>query len=241
MAVVAGGAYLLWARGGEDGEEEAEETLPREMILDLFSELTKQMPGKMAPLMQQLEAVRAQNPGVNEAELMAFVSQHFEKTLLEAQAKLFAEYGVEEADVDEATHFYMGENDQEVLTLVNEFRQLYVQFGGTVEVELPSDLTEQVMLAAFDDYAEARDKANATIIAELQRSQGQMSEAQHRVLMAHAQTLMNAALKKHGIDALVWQTAVKKFLESSAAFKAKFDEDTAEQEEKMKKLQGGRA
>ena len=95
------------------------------------------------------------------------------------------------------------------------------------------------MLAAFDDYVEARDKANDTIITELQRSQGKMSEAQHRVLMSHAQTLMAAALKKHGITQLVWGSAVKKYMETSAKFKAKHDEDATEQNEKMQRMQMG--
>ena len=197
------------------------------------------MPPKMAPLMQQLEQVKAQNPNVNEEELSKFVAQNFDKTLLSVQEKVFADYGVAEADVDEATHAYMAAGDDEVLEIVNDFRTMYTQFGGTVEIELPSDLTEDVMLAAFDDYAEARDKANEVIMMELQRSQGKMSEAQHRVLMLHAQTLMNGALKKHNLSPLVWQSAVKVFIASSARFKAKHDEDSIEQQQKMARMQAG--
>jgi hypothetical protein len=176
---------------------------------------------------------------VNEAELMKFVSQNFDKTLLAVQEKLFQEYGVEESDVDESTHYYMAQQDEEVMGLVNDFRTLYTQFGGAVEVEVPGDLTEAKMLLAFDDYVEARDKANDAIINELQRSQGKISEAHNRFLMSHAQTLMAAALKKHGITQLVWQTAVKKFLDSSPKFKAKHDEDALEQNEKMARMQMG--
>ena len=177
---------------------------------------------------------------MNEAELMKFVSQNFDKTLLAVQEKLFQDYGVEESDVNASTHFYMAQQDEEVLGLVNDFRTLYTQFGGSVEIEIPEDLTEAKMLLAFDDYVEARDKANDAIIIELRRSQGQMTEAQHRVLMAHAQTLMTAALKKHGISQLVWQSAVKQFLETSAKFKAKHDEDALEQNQKMARMQMGK-
>lgn len=237
-ALAVASAYWFLTRGDDD-DGEADDHLPREMILDIFTELKKQMPAKMAPLMQQLEAVKAQNPNVNEAELMKFVSQNFDKSLLGVQEHLFQEYGVEESDVDQSTHYYMDQQDEEVLAMVNDFRTLYTQFGGSVEVELPESLTEEKMLAAFDDYVEARDKANDTIITELQRSQGKMSEAQHRVLMSHAQTLMAAALKKHGITQLVWGSAVKKYMETSAKFKAKHDEDATEQNEKMQRMQMG--
>jgi len=243
-AVAAVGlAYWYWSRADDDavgGDDDADgDTLPREMILDIFNDLQKEMPAKMAPLMQQLEMIKSQNPSVNEAELMKFVATNFDKVLLGVQEKVFAEYNVDEADVDAATHFYMSEQDAEVLEAVNDFRTMYTQFGGEIDIEVPVDLTEAKMCAAFDDYAAARDKANDLIMVELQRSQGKMTEAQHRVLMTHAQSLMAAALKKHGISQAVWPSAVKAFMASSAAFKSKFEEDAEEQNQKMMRMQQG--
>jgi len=55
-AVVLGSAYWFFARGDDDEEEvDDAQYLPKVMILDIFTELSKQMPAKMAALMQQLE------------------------------------------------------------------------------------------------------------------------------------------------------------------------------------------
>jgi|AntAceMinimDraft_1070359.scaffolds.fasta_scaffold208078_1 hypothetical protein len=59
-AIVLWSAYWFLARGGDDDEAEVDDAqhLPKEMILDMFTELSKQMPAKMAALMQQLEVIQ---------------------------------------------------------------------------------------------------------------------------------------------------------------------------------------
>jgi hypothetical protein len=57
-AVALGSAYWFFARGDDDeAEEDDAQYLPKVMILDIFTELSKQMPAKMAALMQQLEVL----------------------------------------------------------------------------------------------------------------------------------------------------------------------------------------
>lgn len=86
VIAVSVSAYLLWPNSneGDDGED----ILPKDIILELFTTLTQEMPGRMAPLMQQIQQVKQQNPQINEAELQKVVLQNFDNMLKAAQEKV---------------------------------------------------------------------------------------------------------------------------------------------------------
>ena len=164
------------------------------------------------------------------------VVQNFNNILLAVQENLFKDLGVEEADVDYATHYYMRQEDKEVLNIVQDFRQLYSNFGGEVELDLPADLDEKKMIAAFEDYVAAREQAQEAIMKQLNQIKsngGQMNELQQQQiglqLQQAAAALIAGALKKHDLTELVFQAAMKKFIAESPAFKAKVDQDKQRQ------------
>ena len=166
------------------------------------------------------------------------VVQNFNNILLAVQENLFKDLGVEEADVDYATHYYMRQEDKEVLNIVQDFRQLYSNFGGEVELDLPADLDEKKMIAAFEDYVAAREQAQEAIMKELNQIKsngGQMNELQQQQiglqLQQAAATLITGALKKHDLTELVFQAAMKKFIAESPAFKALVDQDKKRQQQ----------
>jgi hypothetical protein len=61
----------------------------------------------MAPLMQQLDQIRAQNQGIDEKDVMKFVAQAFDKNLVAVQEKTFVDFEVDESDVDMSTHHFL--------------------------------------------------------------------------------------------------------------------------------------
>ena len=73
---------------------------------------------------------------------------NFDNQLLATQEKLFRDLSLEEADVDRSTHYYLRQGDKEVTSVVNDFRQLYTNYGGEVELDLPATLDEDKMCAA---------------------------------------------------------------------------------------------
>ena len=154
------------------------------------------------------------------------------------QEKMFRDLGVEEADVDRSTHYYLRQEDREVTSAVNDFRQLYTNYGGEVELDLPATLDEDKMCAAFDDYVVARNQAHEAIVMQvenLKRTQGSLNEAQQRAigtkLQQAAAVMMEEALKKHGLTELVFQAAMKKFMVTSEKFRTKFMQDQQSQRE----------
>ena len=235
---LAGGAWY-WSSAGDDdgGDEGSDETeVPQEQVLEFFAKLQKAVPEKMAPLMQQIAQIQGQ-PGVDKAQLMKVIAQQFDKCCLGAQAELLQELGVDEEDMSQATHVYMRKDDDDVLEAVNDFRSLYtLQYGGAVEVDLPKDLDEDKMCAAFDTYCAARDDADKTYMKELQKKQGQITPEQHMLLLKRANHLMGSALKKHGLSVFQFQSASAEFAETSTKFKAKHDKDEQEQEAKRQFL-----
>lgn len=152
-----------------------------------------------------------------------------------SQEALLQEFDVDEIDVDASTQYFLKTEDEEVVEAVTKFRKLYADFGGNVELELPSDLDENKMCAALEDYSAARDEAHSAVMSEVQSSSGMLTEVQQNRLKKLEDDLLDSALKKHGLTQAVWQTAVQVFLGTSQKFKSKFEED--EQEAKQKILQ----
>jgi hypothetical protein len=86
VAVVSLGAYFLLSRS--DDADDADDVLPKEMILEIFSTLTKEMPAKMAPLMQQIQQLKAQNAQIDDKEIHKVIVQNFDNMLKAAQEKV---------------------------------------------------------------------------------------------------------------------------------------------------------
>jgi len=234
LALAAAGVWWLRASGGNGEDEDDEEsTCSKDEVLQFFAELQRQMPEKMDPIMQQIQMIKAQKPDLDMAMLTPQIASHFDKSLLQAQAELLAEMDVPLAEIDAATHGFMDAGDGDVLAAVAKFRALYTGFGGKVEVNLPADLDEAKMSRAYDAWAEARDKGSSATVAEVRK--GFVSEAQMRVLKAREVALMDEALKKFGLDEMVFSSALQHFMKVSPTFKAKVYEDSQEQAELEKK------
>ena len=173
---------------------------------------------------------------------------NFDNQLLATQQKLFRDLSLEEADVDRSTHYYLRQGDKEVTSVVNDFRQLYTNYGGEVELDLPATLDEDKMCAAFDDYVIARNQAHEAIVMQvetLKRTQGQLNDVQQRSisqkLQQAASQMMEEALKKHDLTELVFQAAMKKFMITSEKFRTKFMKDQQSQREAQLAAQQARA
>jgi hypothetical protein len=233
LAVVGG---LLWSMSGDSCDDENFEEVPKEKVLEFFLHLQKSVTEKMNPLMQQIAQLQGQ-PGMNEADLMKIIAQQFDKCCQASQNEILQEMGVEESDLSSTTHKFLQEGDDEVTEAVDSFRSTYaLNYGGSVEVEIPKDLSEETMCAAFDSYVVARDEADKTYMKELQKKQGKITPEQHKLLLARANSMMVAALRKHGLTVFQFQTASKDFAVQFPKFKQKHDEDAQQQEEKRQFL-----
>jgi hypothetical protein len=70
LALVAGWYLFGSSAAAEDDDDFDEESaVPREQVLEIFYELKKQMPQKMAQVVQQLEQIRAQYPTIPQEQL----------------------------------------------------------------------------------------------------------------------------------------------------------------------------
>jgi len=225
-AALAGAAFFASRRRDASGDDDVDE-LPacsRDEVVAIFTKLHTLMNASVATLMRKINAQNAQIP---QAMLAQYLVEHFEATLREYSAQVFAEFGYDEDEVEEAAAFYEADGDARddgVVDACNALRQLYINVGGSVDLDLPDDLTVDKMCAVFEEYMGAVVAAQAAFTAHLHalKARGaQVTTAElNETRQAKMQEQVGVVLKKHGLSNLVFQAAIEKF-NSHPTFQAK--------------------
>ena len=228
-ACVAGAAFFASRKSGSSSEDDVEE-LPacsRDEVVAIFAKLHALMNQSVSTLMRKINAQNAQIP---QAMLAQYLVEHFESTLRDYQGQVFAEFGYDEEEVEEAVAYYEaeGENrDEKVVEACNALRQLYINVGGAVDLDLPEDLDVDKMCAVFEEYMGAVVAAQAAFTAHLHalKAKGaQVTTAElNETRQLKMQEQVSVVLKKHNLSNLVFQAAIEKF-NAHPTFQAKIAE-----------------
>jgi len=210
----------------EDAEEVEElPEVPPEKVVAIFGKLCSAMNANISQVMRRINAQGGQVP---QAMLAQYLVEHFETQLQELQAVVFREFEVAEEDLEYAVDYYEGSGgaprDAAVVDAVNQLRQLYVHVGGSLDLELPADLTVEKMCVVFEEYMAAVVEAQTAFTQQLQTlkakggtvSPAQLSEARQ----AKMQEKISVVLNKHNLNNLLFQAAIEKF-NDHPAFQAK--------------------
>lgn len=216
-AAVAFSLAVRRSNAAEMPQEEADDVeelpeIPPEKVVAIFSKLCSLMNANISQVMRRINAQGGQVP---QAMLAQYLVEHFETQLRELQTVVFKEFEVTEEDLEDAVDFYEGEGeggpprDANVAEAVNQLRQLYVNVGGSLDLELPVDLTVEKMCVVFEEYMSAVVEAQTAFTQQLQGlkakggqiTAGQLTEARQ----AKMQEKIGVVLKKHNLNALLFQ------------------------------------
>jgi len=227
--------------------EEELPCVPPEKVVAIFAKLCGLMNQHLTSLMRRINA-NGQN--VPQQILAQYLVEHFEQQLTELQGHVFAEFGVTEEDLEEAVEYYEDDaRSPEVVEATNQLRQLYVNVGGRVDLDLPETLNVETMCAVFEDYMAAVVSAQQAFTEHLHhiKAKGNMTSVSTSELQearqAKIQEKVAVVLKKHGLNSLVFQAALEKFNDHPvfqakiAAVKAKEAEKTTGAQQQQQKLQ----
>lgn len=222
--ITAGAAALacslaLRKNKAEEGDEELEEIdelpmIPPEKVVAIFNKLCELMNANITQVMRRINAQGGQVP---QAMLAQYLVEHFETQLRELQTVVFKEFDVSEEDLEDAVEYFEGSGgqprDSTVAAAVNQLRQLYVNVGGSLDLELPADLSVEKMCVVFEDYMAAVVEAQTAFTQQLQsiKAKGgqittnQLTEARQ----AKMQEKISVVLKKHNLNTLLFQVRQK--------------------------------
>ncbi|KAJ1449452.1 hypothetical protein M885DRAFT_535499 [Pelagophyceae sp. CCMP2097] len=163
--------------------------------------------------MRRINAQRSQQ--LPQEIIAQYLLEHFEGQLKEAQAHVFNEFKHDEEDVEEAVAYYDGEGDEEVIEAVNQLRQLYMNIGGSIELDLPEDLTLDKMCTVFEEYMAAVVAAQHAFTAHLHTVKARGGQITSQELNATRQNKIaqhvSVVLQKHGLNNLIFQAAIEKY------------------------------
>lgn len=217
----AGLAYLAYVRQQEkaieeeDDDSEDVEEMPSvgpETVSKIFDKLRALMNANIAKIMRRINAQGGQVP---QALLTQYLVEHFETQLREIQALVFKEFDVTEEEMEEAVEYYEATREASVVESVNQLRQLYVNVGGSIELDLPEDFDVDKMCLVFGDYMAAVTEAQAAFSQQLQMIKakgGQVTAAQlSEAREAMMQEKISVVLKKHNLTTLLFQAAIEKY------------------------------
>jgi hypothetical protein len=213
----AAAAVVYYATKADDGDDDVEEipSCSRDEVIAIFNKLSGIMNQNISTLMRKINAQNAQIP---QAMLAQYLVEHYETQLKEVQAVVFKEFGYDEDEVEEAVDYYeaAGPNrDEGVCEATNQLRQLYINVGGSVELDLPEDLTVEKMCVVFEDYMGAVVAAQAAFTEHLHALKAKGAQVTTAQLNETRQLKMSekvgVVLKKHGLSNLVFQAAIEKF------------------------------
>ena len=219
-AGAAVGAAVLYLKygGAEKEAEDGVEEIPacsRDEVIAIFNKLSAIMNQNISNLMRKINAQNAQIP---QAMLAQYLVEHFETQLREVQQVVFREFGYDEEDVEEAVEFYEADGDHRdegVCDATNQLRQLYINVGGSVDLDLPEDLTVDKMCVVFEDYMAAVVAAQAAFTEHLHALKAKGAQVTTQQLNETRQAKMaekvGVVLKQHGLSNLVFQAAIEKF------------------------------
>ena len=220
VAVAAGAAYIYRLKQQEndvlDDDESADEELPpvtSEEVVAIFRRLCEIMNATVTQVMRKINASAQQ--AIPQAMLAQYLVEHFEAQLKEAQDHVFGEFGVDAEDVEAAVAYYEREKDAPVVEAVNALRQLYLNVGGSIDMDLPESLTVEAMCDIFEEYMAAVQQAQLAYTAHLHsiKAKGLQTTAQHLNETRQAKIASHVAvvLQKHGLTNLVFQVAIEKY------------------------------
>jgi len=193
--------------------------VPPEVVVQIFGKLCGLMNAHLTQVMRRINAQGAQVP---QQMLAQYLVEHFEQQLRELQTRVFAEFGVTEDALEEAVEYYeaeptpgAGPRDARVVEATNQLRQLYINVGGSIDLDLPADLTVDKMCAVFDEYMAAVVAAQHAFTEHLHaikaRGASVTTTDLQEARQAKIQEKVGVVLKKHGLNALVFQAALEKF------------------------------
>lgn len=206
-------AYFLTRRRAkvEDDVEELP-SIPPETVTQIFGKLCALMNANLAQIMRRLNAQGAQVP---QAMLAQYLVEHFETQLRDLQTVVFKEFDVTEEDLEDAVEYYENERDASVVDAVNQLRQLYISIGGSVDIDLPPDLTVDKMCIVFEEYMKAVMEAQAAFTQHIQNLKAKGTSATATDLTEARQQKMqekvSVVLNKHNLNTLVFQAAIEHF------------------------------
>lgn len=218
LAATAGAVYW-WrrtpARTREQAEEEPEElpVVTPEKVVQIFTKLCSLMNQHLTSLMRRINA-NGQN--VPQQILAQYLVENFEQQLQELQTQVFSEFGVSEEDLEDAVDYYEdlgpdGPRSPEVVEATNQLRQLYINVGGRVDLDLPEDLTVDKMCTIFEDYMAAVVSAQHAFTEHLHaiKAKGNLTSVTTSDLQearqAKIQEKVSVVLNKHNLNSLVFQ------------------------------------
>ena len=195
----------------ETGVEEIPEVTPDELV-QIFTKLFLFMNQNISDVMRRISAQNAQIP---QQVLAQHLTEHFETQLKAYQSEVFEFHGYDDDDVEEAVEYYEKAKHEGVCDAVNQLRQLYINVGGSVELDIPEELTVEKMCQIYEEYMGAVVSAQAAFTAHLHviKAKGTSVKSCELDATRHAflQEKVHAMLRTHGISILIFQAAIEKY------------------------------
>lgn len=213
-AAAAVGVALYLKAGAEDDGVEELPACSRDEVVAMLTKLVAIMNQNVQALMRKINAQNAQIP---QQLLQQYLVEHFETQLKEVQQVVFSEQGYDVEDVEAACAYYEAPatRDEGVADACNQLRQLYINVGGSVDLDLPEDLTVERMCDVFGEYMRAVVAAQAAFAQHLQQLKARGAQVTSQDLnetrQATMQEKVSVVLKKYGLSNLVFQAAIEKY------------------------------
>ena len=107
-----------------------DEMITEALVCEIFDRLFLEMQQVVGALSQQLQQIQMSGQMIPQAQVQKLFKGEFERTLMDRQKKVFADFDVDADCVEEATWEFLANGDEKVQKAVERFQRLYDTVSG---------------------------------------------------------------------------------------------------------------